>query len=547
MMHVLAQTRLLARTVVVAAVWALCADVMGQATQPRDNAAFLAVQEQSLRQSTNLPDDFWTWLQSHPEIRTGLLIAADRPVAEHARNLAALRALLGPARSDRYAHVLLAVSLRPTLSLSTDAPATKPPTDPAVEKLIAHLRATNTPLADVMCGAPQSLTELGITAPRGGFNNAFWDQVAQQLKIYPPRKSQTVDQSLGLLIDRYETKLPAFKDGPQWPHFPIDKTPWPLLAPLVQTLPRNESDWLWDHFTGKTPYPDGKRVRYYGRYSWDYELGQVKYKASAFHPNSIPRIAEDGGVCGRLSTFGQFTSLTLGRPAVGMYQPGHRAFLQYDFDARKNVWRTRQEQSITSADQSTASWFLPDPKGFRAGRNPGIEWHYALTHSMNLGLEAYTDSRISLLQARAKGKDNFALLRQAIDRNPFNLEAWHDLAQTQRHQPAEILALCREVDQRMGVDQAPAAATQTTLATTTDFNTLKPQDAGTLAKDALLVATLLNESMLRLAFEPLLKQPRERHAATQLLTTEVERRGALKKPYNKQFLQLLTPPSTQPL
>jgi hypothetical protein len=65
------------------------------------------------------------------------------------------------------------------------------------------------------------------------------------------------------------------------------------------------------------------------RYTWDYNLKEVKCKASDWNPCSVPRIIEDGGVCGRQSTLARVTNHCLGIASGRIKQPGHAAGYTY--------------------------------------------------------------------------------------------------------------------------------------------------------------------------------------------------------------------------
>jgi hypothetical protein len=320
----------------------------------------------------------------------------------------------------------------------------------------------------------------------------------------------------------------------------IDPAPWPLLAPLRQTLPRSEADYLWNHFRGETPYADGSRWKTYARYSWDYDrVPAVRWKVSPFNPNSIPRIAEDGGVCGRLSTLGQFSCAALGKPAVGMYQPGHRAMISYNRDSAE-LWFAKLEQSITSPDRSTAQWFLPAPQGQRvsggeeSGVKVGVEWHVALNLAMNAGLGRWQDARIALFSARRlHAKDAAAarrLAEEATMLNPYLLEAWYQLADWSRGDLAATNALLARFDTLL-LDPSKAEEERGELSADTDFNNVKPVKGGAdPKKDSTLVANVVAPLIASAAYSPALADKSRRAAAYGFLKQEIARRAALKMP-----------------
>ena len=65
------------------------------------------------------------------------------------------------------------------------------------------------------------------------------------------------------------------------------------------------------------------------RYTHDYGLKEVKCKPSDWNLCSVPRIIEDGGVCGRQSTLARVTNHCLGIASGGIKQPAHAAGFTY--------------------------------------------------------------------------------------------------------------------------------------------------------------------------------------------------------------------------
>ncbi|MCW1926322.1 hypothetical protein OKA05_27455 [Luteolibacter arcticus] len=488
--------------------------------------------------------ELMTWLDRHPEILSGLLTSSDPVPAHHVAQLDEMRRALGPEKSERYASLLLAVSLR----APDGGPASAKPADARVEAVAAHLKTAGLSVLQAREMGDAVFKEAKVEVPGKREAGAFWEDLAHATGTYPRRENMELADSLKLLIERYETKLEPFSSGPQWPLYAIDQTPWPLLAPLRQTLPRSEADYLWDHFRGETPYADGSRWKTYSRYSWDYDrVPAVRWKVSAFHPNSVPRIAEDGGVCGRLSTLGQFSCTALGKPAVGMYQPGHRAMLSYNRDSA-GLWFAKLEQSITGPDRSTAQWLLPAPQGQRvsgseaSGVKVGVEWHVALNLAMNAGLGRWQDARVALFSARRlREKDPATAVRlaeEATALNPYLLEAWYQLADWSRGDLAATNALLVRFDTLL-LDPTKAAEDHAELSASTDFNDLKPVKGGANPKkDSTLVANVVAPFIAAAAYSPALADKSLRAAAYGMLKQEIARREALKMPYGAPVREL---------
>ena len=298
---------------------------------------------------------------------------------------------------------------------------------------------------------------------------------------------------------------PASPPAPQWPLFPLADAPWPLLLPLRATPAPDEMRYVWNHFRGNptatpndVPMPTGKRLMTYGHYTFDYDKPEVRFARSAWNPDALPRIVQDGGVCGRLSSLAQFSYTSLGRPAMGMYQPGHRALVAYNFTP--NVGYTAERlQGITSAIKTTTGWFLPLPDGPRAGnpKNPrvGIEYQLGLALAMNAGVDRYVDTRIAVLIARQMGDADAAvkvrLLQSAAKENPYNVEVWYALAKASGTDTAGVLAA---VDKLVG--HRDANGDEPDLAANTDLGKVRHRNKGNAAtKDAADIAAVLHETI----------------------------------------------------
>ncbi|MCX5677200.1 MAG: hypothetical protein NTX87_19610, partial [Planctomycetota bacterium] len=252
--------------------------------------AFLAKAEADLRKAAKVSPEFWPWLARHPDLKTGLLVAKSPAPAVFAENLDLMRRAVGPAMADKYAGLLLAVSLsEKPLDAASQTPL--PPAPPEVAKMAAWMKTSGTTYLAVMTNQADALAKTGVPAPPAK-NQDFWRQLAFASGTYPPILRQSVPDFVKGLLRRLET--PAPKDAKQpWPLFPVDKAPYPLLTWLSRTTSVRECDWMWDY------YWKGGMINY-GRYSWDYDRKpEVKYKMSNWHPSSLPRIKEDGGVCGR--------------------------------------------------------------------------------------------------------------------------------------------------------------------------------------------------------------------------------------------------------
>jgi hypothetical protein len=460
----------------------------------------------------------WDWLAHHPQLRDGLLSVAYPLPSVYLQNLTVLRRELGTTIVQKYPQLVLAMAIRPTpVDAATDgtshgddpdsAVEKATPVDPRVTTLVNVLRRSGKTVLDLDKADASFYQKLGLKPPANdGQKNGLLNAVALASGTYPPRQHQTAAAFVKQLVAEYETKLPHFTTGPQWPLFPLDAAPWPLLLPLRATPAPDEMRWVWNHFRDDpsatphdVPMPAGKRLMTYGHYTFDYDKPEVRLMASAWNPDALPRIVQDGGVCGRLSSLAQFSYTSLGRPAMGMYQPGHRALVAYSF--APNVGYTAERlQGITTAIKTTTGWFLPLPQGLPRASGPknprvGIEYQLGLALAMNVGVDKYVDTRMAVLIANQIPDGDRAiklkLLQSVAKENPFNTEVWYALAKATGADNGPILtAIDRLVGHRDG------AGGDTELAANTDLGKVRHQGkSNAAAKDAADMASVLHATI----------------------------------------------------
>ena len=169
-----------------------------------------------------------------------------------------------------------------------------------------------------------------------------------EIQIYDPRWSSPVDEDRNLHIpQRHGNPSPlaalqwainkgmGFQDEGEWS---ITDTPWPLLMKYgIANFQTEECDWMWDNFN-YAPFHSPS-------YDGDYEHIQKVCKPSNWNYASLPRIAEDGRVCGGLAYWATGIHTCLGRPATQVGQPGHGCHIYYDRDVRGN-WKHEMSGSV---------------------------------------------------------------------------------------------------------------------------------------------------------------------------------------------------------
>lgn len=275
------------------------------------------------------------------------------------------------------------------------------------------------------------LNKTQLTVAPEVLSKSPWMNIAYNAHRFPPTQGLgggNVYENLKLHIERYKEKK-----GP----FPLDKAPWPLLMLVTQKDPTDESTYFWNM------YRDTGSVPGYSTYTFSYDKPEVVYKDSKWHPNSHIRFLEDGGVCGRLSMLAEFGQRSIGVPACGMGQPGHRAFMTYQYDAGSGRYSVALHHSVDTLEVSTAGWFLPPPLGetfdektkcygFGPVRDNNVRWHFGLCEAVNRGLASYENSRMVVHMLKIFNNMSQAqretLLRSGLIMNIANTDIVFELA-----------------------------------------------------------------------------------------------------------------------
>ncbi len=312
-----------------------------------------------------------------------------------------------------------------------------------------------------------------------------WDKIGHVAKRYPPRINGSIVENLCLRIMRYEEK-----GAERSKLFPLSQAPWPLLLLLTQQDPVDESTFFWSMYKAKGSVPG------YATYSFDYTKPEIRYNDGEWHPDAMPRVLTDGGVCGRLSLMAEFAQRSIGTPAQGMGQPGHRAFMTYDY--RNGKFYATMHHSVDTIQVSTVGWHLPpiygpvtDPKTKLTGFAPmtgantdgftrdNIRWHIGLCEAMNIGLKGWEESRMALHvldmysahdnpELRATRDQQEALLRSAMLLNIANTDVVFRLAAARKGEARKILDLIQAFS-NMFVSVSDGATGATALDRNTNF------------------------------------------------------------------------------
>ena len=403
--------------------------------------------EKNAKASVKLPEKFWSWVNKNEAIRTGLF-SSHYPLKKVTfERLYHYYSKMTPQRADKYAQLLLAVSICERVS--------KPEYKEEAAKISAYLKKNNLDFLSAFNNRNKIHEELNIKLHRVTHNTA-WQLAASMNGLFPaPEKFEEVE-FMNYLIDHYETKVSItvkdeenakkFPKDYVWNAFPLDKAPWPLMLTLARAPDKKSAEYVWQRFV------DGYGVTRYKNYSSNYNKPEVMFKKSEWHPNSYFRIIEDGGVCGRQSTLCISANTTLGIPSISLYQPGHVAVLYYDVD-ENGLFTTNMKQSVTQMKDSQADWFFQDISGLSTLKRRdrpmircGVEYHYGLTFAMNRSLASWNETRIALHISRLTGfsvDQKISILEKAMKKNPFNVELIYELV---THYGTEVQKISKVID-----------------------------------------------------------------------------------------------------
>ena len=169
-----------------------------------------------------------------------------------------------------------------------------------------------------------------------------------------------------------------------------------------------------------------------------YESPVLKCRASNWHYDSLPRIAEDGRVCGGISYYGVATQHCRGRPASAVAQPLHGASIIYNHSPEGRWSQTiamsiySNENYVTTLHSGNEMMTDDVPGVTKVIRDIPVDHTASLAHAMNAGLDKYLDTRLALILYRAvypvEGYPSLynlmSILIDTLEKSPHNMEAW---------------------------------------------------------------------------------------------------------------------------
>jgi len=204
--------------------------------------------------------------------------------------------------------------------------------------------------------------------------------------------------------------------------------PWALMTEW-QVVPLDECEFHLNN--GYSP----------GEYSFRYEKHEIMCKHSDWHAGSGPRIAEDGGVCGRLSYLSSVShTCSSHSPSRGIGQPGHAAGIRY-VDAKDGhgyaqsyFWAIYDER-VSGTSWTFAltenQWGQHESSGHRhQGVGANTQWHKTIPTTLSLedGINRFEKGRLAAMVALQTSywhdAEATAWMEQALAYDPYNAEVW---------------------------------------------------------------------------------------------------------------------------
>lgn len=266
----------------------------------------------------------------------------------------------------------------------------------------------------------------------GDDRNDVYDAILGNYKLKMPRYRDESPSPIEAL--RYLMRK-QYVDGNELV-FPLSEAPWPLLVSLnTAHYPTKECDWVHDRFKTSIPGSNvtGAIPTRWVFYTTTYTRTHVQCKKSNWHPSALPRLGEDGGICGRMTYAWTGEKSCRGMPAVGVGQPKHSAGIGFNRDASGRWYMAKSNYIFPDFyTTSTNDLVSDDVPGAAKMRTSGIDYKHSLPAAMNIGLDSFIDVRLAIILFRNVYHNDgpnvlnhmAKLLLSALERNPHVIEGW---------------------------------------------------------------------------------------------------------------------------
>lgn len=201
------------------------------------------------------------------------------------------------------------------------------------------------------------------------------DKIVSPLRFNSPEASYDISERYRIMKKLYDDNL--FPNKEEFKNYSMEL----IRFVMNDSIDNSETEWLRGYSQFKYPDNLNQRLNPYSympyvspNYNQDklydqnnYENYNNKYKLSEYNipyglnedGTKTPRtwmVMEAGGICWNISRLGQNLHKVHGIPTVGVYQPGHEAYLTYSEDINGNgIWNIGN--NISGWGQSCTTWY----------------------------------------------------------------------------------------------------------------------------------------------------------------------------------------------
>jgi len=506
----------------------------------------------SAKEKLTLPKSFWEWLDKNQDIKEGLFIARYPMDLDSIKRLAEFYAGIEKPMVEKYKHLLLGACLNQKTDSIDLTPSPDADISQDIEKVIGYMKKNNKTLIDVASDIPALAKAVQLNTEEKMISRNLLNQVALKSGIYPEAKYASRLESLKFLIKNQETKhtitpspehakkaaTPKFQPDYAWPMFPIEKPAWVLFIDLGQKFDFKTTDEIWGRFLR------GEGIIRYKGYGSKWKQPEYLYRHNEFHPRSICRIIEDGGICGRQATLARRSDQMFGIPSTRMPQPGHAAVATFGYDKANEKFYSFRRQSLKPLKETGVKWAfgeMPKSLGRGGGDIVGIEHHMGLALAANKSLDGYVKSRLgyhlSLALKDISKEQKTQILEQALNNSPYNTEVAYNLAIAYGSDLSKINALIGKLRQ-LSSDKVDVQF-EIVRATDTDFEKIEASKIDKTDKNKINSfqwSLLVSHNILKHAYS----QSGLDKSAMEFLQKELAYQKTIKKsPYLKDVDQLV--------
>ena len=232
--------------------------------------------------------------------------------------------------------------------------------------------------------------------------------------------------------------------------FPTLTAPWPILLQLIADVPQEECEWIWKRWL------KNEDMIMYGIYHKQIFEEETICRASDWSRGSIPRIKEDGGICGQLATQAKYTHICLGNPANLRSQPSHIALFAIHYNPQKTdplegpyLFESYQgvgdELDTTSGSSGQLDKHCLTQAGQSVRRRVTMDFERGILITVNQGYDVFQNARIAHnIFHRLDDRDKAQYLPRLVDVMEVSVHYAHAWSSIADYLTGEIFTYTRE-------------------------------------------------------------------------------------------------------